>query len=429
VNKSILFQVTKPVLVLIVFAVPMQCFAIDPGLYPCVFEDRVYSGEIHTVVLRNTDWELSMPIIEAGSQQQLELRFDDLSSQNRNFGYTLVLCDANWKPSDLSTQDYLSGYGQGNIRDYSNSFNSLYSYIHYRLVFPEEDCAPTLPGNYALVVFDEANPDKIVLTRRLYIIDHEVTVDARVSQPVSNDQRETSQQVEFTVTCNNSEVCDPLSEVCAVIRQNNRSDKTLLLKPYSIQGNQLFFNNPREGIFPGGNEFRSLDIKSMKYQTDNLSAIVFQNPHWHVYMKPDENRAYKPHFSKTDLNGGFYIDYEGSNDKNTSADYVFVHFNLSGLMLNPKDKIYATGGFCDWTCLQTNQMTYNETTNNFEATLLLKQGLYDYSFAKAEGNNGSVNEYEIEGSYYETQNAYTIFIYYHDRFKGNDRLIGYQQIK
>jgi hypothetical protein len=405
------------------------CHAIEPGSYPAVFEDRVYSEEIHTVMLRNSSWELSLPIIESGNQKQLELQFDDLTTQSRNYGYTLVLCNADWKPSDLQTQEYLSGYGTGNIRDYSNSFNTLYGYVHYRLVFPEEDCMPVLPGNYALVVFDEANPDKIILTRRLYIIRYESAVDARMKQPEPLDLRETSQQVEFTVTCNNNDIRDPLNEVTAVAYQNSRPDRMLLLNPFSADGNRLQFNNPAEGIFPGGNEFRSLDIKSMKYQTENLSAMVFQKPYWHVFMKPDENRAYKPYFSKPDLNGGFFIDYEGSNDKNTSADYVFVHFNLSGLMLGPDDRIFVTGGFCDWTCQQSNQMLYNENTNNFEVTLLLKQGLYDYCFAKAKSRNGPVDESEIEGSYYETQNSYTLFVYFHDRFKGNDRLIGYQQIR
>ncbi len=80
----------------------------------------------------------------------------------------------------------------------------------------------------------------------------------------------------------------------------------------------------------GGNEFRSLDIKSMKYQTENMAAIEFRNPYFHVILKPDESRAGKPYFSRTDLNGSYFIDKEKAGNKFTEADYIYVHFSLDG---------------------------------------------------------------------------------------------------
>jgi hypothetical protein len=74
-------------------------------------------------------------------------------------------------------------------------------------------------------------------------------------------------------------------------------------------------------------------------------------------------------------------------------------------------------------------MKYNADKYCFELTLLLKQGLYDYCFAETDAQSGNTNEYELEGSYYETENDYTIFIYLHDRHKGYDRLIGYLTLK
>ena len=118
----------------------------------------------------------------------------------------------------------------------------------------------------------------------------------------------------------------------------------------------------------------------MRYQTENIASIEFQNPYYHVFMKPDETRANKPYFSKTDLNGSYYIDREKTNDRHTDADYVFVHFNLELPIIYSADKIYVTGAFCDWNADEQNQMKYNDEKNSFECTLQLKQGLYDYCF-------------------------------------------------
>ena len=74
------------------------------------FKNEVFSDKIHSVKVRSTTWEFSFPVIELGSDQHLELIFDDLSPDPHNFGYTMVHCDADWKESDLQKQEYLSGF-------------------------------------------------------------------------------------------------------------------------------------------------------------------------------------------------------------------------------------------------------------------------------------------------------------------------------
>jgi hypothetical protein len=225
---------------------------------------------------------------------------------------------------------------------------------------------------------------------------------------------------------NGDEIRDPLAEVTALIIQNTRYDNYLTIsKPFSIQSGRLEYSLSETGIFQGGNEFRSLDIKSMKYQTANLAAIDFQNPYYHVFMKPDESRGFDPYFSKTDLNGGFFIDREKSDDKHTESDYVFVHFNLKQPPMYTGEPIFVTGGFCDWVKGEANKMNFNTDKNCLELTLLLKQGLYDYCFVTNDPQSGIINEYEIEGSHYETENDYVIFIYFHNKQNGTDRILGY----
>jgi hypothetical protein len=401
----------------------------SPDYLPESFENRVFTPEILTVLLRSDQWELSLPVIELNGEQKLELRFDELSMDRRSFGYTIIHCDAEWRRSALSPQDYLTGFGQGTIREVSGSFNTTYDYTHYRLVFPEADCMPVLSGNYALVVYNEEYPDKIILTQKFYVTEKTAQIDATVQQPDYGSLRETEQQVMFTVQHDGSDIRDPLHEVVTVILQNNRSYNGLAMtKPFSIQEGRLEYNDPDRGIFMGGNEFRSLDIKSLKYQTENVAGIEFQIPYYHVFMKPDGSRGNKPYFSKTDLNGSYFIDREKSDNKHIEADYVFVHFNLSLPPLYAGENVYVTGGFNNWIAQEKNKMVYNNEKGCFELTVLLKQGLYDYCFVKEDPGNGLINEYELEGSFFETENDYSIFVYFHDRL-GYDRLLGYLPIK
>ncbi len=61
------------------------------------------------------------------------------------------------------------GMGREPLLNRKASFNTTYDFVHYRLTFPVEDCLPLISGNYAVVVFDENNPDEIMLIRRFYV--------------------------------------------------------------------------------------------------------------------------------------------------------------------------------------------------------------------------------------------------------------------
>jgi hypothetical protein len=407
-----------------------KALVIDESLLPESFINKVYSPSVHTVILQSATWELSVPLIEAGSSQMLELHFDVLSTYSQNFGYTLIHCDANWKKSNLSEQEYLSGFGNGLIKHAAHSFNTTCNYIHYTLTFPEEECKPIISGNYAIVVFDEDDPDKLVLVRRFYVTEKNVQIEGRIKQPAPGISRETGQQVEITVLYDQVLVRDPAKELTTVVIKNNRYDLAQILdNPFSMQPGRMDFSDPDRYIFPGGNEFRSLDIKSMKYQTENIASIEFQKPGYHVYLKPDEERDDKPYFSKPDLNGNYFIDSEKSDNKHTESDYVYVHFSFIPPPFFTGEEIYVTGGFCDWTMDDNNKMTYNAVKNVYELTFLLKQGLYDYCYAIKDPVSRQVNETILEGSYFETRNDYSVFVYFHDSKKRCDRLVGYMNFK
>ena len=65
-----------------------------------------------------------------------ELQFDDLFGNEANYYYQIVHCDYDWRPSQLAKSEFLQGFDDLRIQDYTNSFNTLQIYSHYKLQVP-----------------------------------------------------------------------------------------------------------------------------------------------------------------------------------------------------------------------------------------------------------------------------------------------------
>ena len=96
---------------------------------------------------------------------------------------------------------------------------------------------------------------------------------------------------------------------------------------------------------------------------------------------------------------------------NLEADYSWVHFSLSCLEnLDGKD-VFISGNYNNWQLNETNKLRYNQESGLYQATLLLKQGFYNYQYV-TKNQNGVINNSAIDGSFYQTENDYTVLVYY-----------------
>jgi len=88
------------------------------------FEDYVYNNSIKTILFHKEGWELATPIIQLHSDEKLELSFDDLETDVKNYRYTIIHCNALWKQSDLIQQEYILGFTE----DYQKTQKLLKDY-------------------------------------------------------------------------------------------------------------------------------------------------------------------------------------------------------------------------------------------------------------------------------------------------------------
>jgi hypothetical protein len=108
----------------------------------------------------------------------------------------------------------------------------------------------------------------------------------------------------------------------------------------------------------------------------------------------------------------------------TDADYVNVYFTLPSKYKVDGGDMYVSGAFNNWAFNENNRMLYNFKDEQYECTILLKQGWYNYEyiFLKDGDNEGVASLFE--GSHYETENDYMVIVYYRNSRERYDRIIG-----
>jgi len=392
--------------------------------------NHVFSDKIKTVQLYKEGWNLSYPVIRLNSNEKLVLHFDLLGDNIEDFYYSFVHCDKEWKRSDIFYTDYTGGFPENPIEEYKPSFNTTVDYTHYKLTFPNERAQLKLSGNYILLVHPMNEPENPVISQRFIITEDVVKINISAHRPRMTADINTSQQVDFSVNISSFRINDPYRDVFAFILQNGRwNNAKRNLKPEFVSANELKYTSLSEkNVFQGGNEFRYFDIKSIRYQSLYVRKIDFLISNYHVYLFPSENREFKPYFYWEDFNGKYFIAVQEEKNPETDADYVYVYFTLPSKYPVEGGRMYVSGALNNWSFDSNNVMSYNESEGAYECIMLLKQGWYNYEYVfRKDGVEENVAT-RFEGSHYETENDYTVLIYYRNPRDRYDRIVGVQTI-
>jgi hypothetical protein len=389
-------------------------------------DNAVYQENIRTVLLYKAGFELSAPIIQLNSGERLVLSFDDLDADYKQYRYTLVHCDAFWNNSDLQQMEYLNGFFEDYIEDYAQSYNTTVPYMNYQLIFPTEDLRITKPGNYILRVFTGSNEDEnVVLTRRFMVYEPRVTVEGKVVISMDLDLRYTHQQLSFRILAADYSLADSYRNLHVLVMQNGRWDNMIKnIQPRNIIGSVYDFSLVNELVFPAGNEFRYFDMKTLKYNTDRMQSLQYTEEGYQVFLMSDKQRSLGNYYSEEDINGRKLIAANDTRDPYIEGDYAWVHFLLPYRPPLAEGTLHVFGAISDWQYHRSNQMDYNFSLGAYEAKILLKQGYYNYAYAFLENNTEAGDLSLIEGSYWETRNEYTVFVYYRQPGDSYDRLVG-----
>ncbi|MGC8865314.1 MAG: DUF5103 domain-containing protein [Bacteroidales bacterium] len=389
-------------------------------------ENRIYLPNIKTPLLYPAGDPMGIPMLPLGSDKQLLLQFDDLDGTYKTWQYTFIHCDATWNPSPLRPNEYLEGFTNDEIRNYAFSFNTTTPYIHYSVAFPNDYIRFTRSGNYLLVVYEQT-PDKPALTLRLLIYEDKVKIgDLRIGRASLPAYMNQYQEVDFTLYPGKYLIINPDRDLKVVIMQNNRWDNALILsKPRNITPDALSYDYEEENLFPAGNQYRPIDIKSLRYRSERIADIRYLSDGYHVYLQPDNPRVFRPYISEPDINGRFYIHTEDMNNSETEADYAWVHFRLPYDYPLAGGSLFIMGALAGNSINPLTQLTYNYEEKCYQATLQLKQGFYNYLYVFANNLSSKGDPGVIEGNKWETSNEYLLLVYHRELGDVTDKLVGW----
>jgi hypothetical protein len=363
-------------------------------------------GNIKTIQFKPLEKDNFSSIVPLGTV--LKLSFDDLEADQKEYSYKITHMDYDWNKSNLFSSEYIDGFQENIINTYENSFNTLQNYTHYEIQIPNQNTKITKSGNYEIAVLDE--DENIVFTRHFTLYQNKTTLGTVVKRgrnSFSNNQQHT---VQFTINYNDNEIKNPSQDIDVVVLQNNDWNTAITgIKPQFFKKGQLIYKYTNKVNFWSGNEYLNFDSKQLRASTIKI-ANTEKKDIYHSYLYTEERRDEKFYTHNPDINGQFVIrNIEGFNP-NTEADYSWVYFSLSSKEIQNKE-VFVYGAFNDFSTSSQNKMSYNSATGNYEAAILLKQGFYNYTFVTKDTAN-NIDNHELNGSFYQTENEYTVLVYY-----------------
>lgn len=395
------------------------------------------AASIHSLKLHPVGMPSSAPIIPL-ENGQLRLSFDDFSPNYRSLELRIRHCTFDWYDSpDFSTLDYINGFSSLTFDRTEPSFNTKTSYTHYSTTFPNDLMQLTKSGNYMIEVVDQSNPHEALIQLRFVVFESLVDLDMQVLESSIIREQRTHQEVALTIRHDASlyRIRDAYDELQVVIMQNMKWETARMgLQPQFVRNDEVVYDPTGVLSFPGGNSWRFVDIKSLRFASLGIQRIVDEGNDWHAYLEADQSRAMSFLEARSDLDGHFVISNERQDD-DTGGEYLWTHFVLEAPFKRTNEDIYIYGEISNWSYPESHRLHWNEATSQYEAQLFLKQGYYNYEYRVRPSNDRGKNQWHdfqslpsdiqaLEGSHSRADTPYTAIIYYWD-LDGYDRVIGF----
>lgn len=389
--------------------------------------DSVYHSNIQTVQLLRDSKPSLMPMIQLGSSEMFNLHFDDLNAQSDVYNYTLVLCDYDWNPSPLQQIMYLNGFFQGNITQMDFSMGGKQNYTHYSLDFPNSDMKPKYSGNYALVVYKNYDTNDTAFVKCFRVFEPILSLNGKIRDALNPEFRMTGQDLTFTVDFSGIQNVNPRMDLMVDIYQNGRIDNAKRnVKPAMHVGNIFTFDNLDNSLtFEGGNEWRFLDLRTLRQKTNITRDLVEGRDGLMVsYLFPLPARGEREYTPLPDLNGTYFIETRDGFDSNTESDYSYVRFSLAyDKGPNQIGDVYVLGQLSNYDKLPEFKMDYDPEMKEYFLTKKLKSGYYNFMFVNDSPFSKISPTRLMEGDYARTENMYIVLVYYRDRYQRTDRIV------
>ena len=386
----------------------------------CQVDEKIEPFYIKTIQFKGATKQSQLPILNLG--EPIVLSFDALNGEESDYYYEITHHDFDWSLSDLSKGEYLDGYDDVRIYSYENSLNTLQIYSNYQLSIPNRETRRIKKsGNYILSIYDDDR--NLIFSRKFMVVENIVGVPVEIKRSRDFTYIDHMQVVQFSIISPNLYLINPKQTVKTLVLQNSNLKSTITnLKPQYTIGSELIYRYDKEASFWGGNEFYFFDNKDIRGATSSIRYVDL-NDIYENYLYTNVSRKDRPYTYGPDVNGNFVVRALDVENQEIEADYARVHFNLQYFEDIGDKEIHLYGNFNNWTIDESTYMKYDEIRDIFYNSRLFKQGFYNYKYVIV-NRDGSIDDGAISGSYWQTENEYTVLVYFRDLGARYDRIIG-----
>lgn len=375
---------------------------------------------IKTISFVQSDQNI-IPIFKLG--EGFQLQFDDLFGNEADYYYEITHCDYNWNPTEIPKSEYLKGFDNQRISDYTNSFNTLQLYSHYRLAIPNQFTQLLISGNYMLKILNDNK--EVIFSRKFILYEDVVTVPIQVKRARTVSNLESKHNLEFTIKSSTITFQNPLKNVKVVLLQNGQfNDAITNIVPQYTIGNDLIYKYDTQTQFWAGNEFLYFENKDIRAANNNVARVDSNNEIYSSHLYTNNARTNYPYSVTQDVNGNFVVKNINATDSEIEADYAWAYFSLSAPTFRINKDIYITGMFNNYNLTPEYKLDYNEKKGIYEKAVLIKQGFTNFQYTAADSKGIIDHENAIDGNFYQTENDYFIIVYYRENTDRYDRAVG-----
>ena len=388
------------------------------------FELNAQDFYIRSLRCYTTSDQTSMPVID--ESQTITIEFDVLSSSIPNLSIYFRFCDSNWQPYDNA---FL-------VNPVYNTERNLYferlpstvkgARFRYSGKFPNQNVSFPFSGKWKYYIVDSQDNTLIYASGNFYVVMPKINLNVRIFKERLEGQNPTDPSLGRTIAIKtNLTLPDSLfqSQLKKVeIIENHKIFEPIIIdrkttsisRYYEWNGSNRFSFVARQ--LKPGNEYRQTDFRNVnRFPQDNINA---------QYIGVETSDFFKR--NPPDFDGGSEL----SDYRDRYSDYLTVNFKLRPPE-NIKSPVFLVGAFTNWVVSPEYEMFDDNGLMNI--AIQLKRGAYDYQYVTADYVNGDITNidwYALEGNFWETQNAYYIFLFYETTDSGGyDQIIGFKKIR
>ena len=321
--------------------------------------------------------------------------FDELNKKSRSFYYEIEHYDFKWELSDIRKSEFLEGFDDIRITNYTKSYNTLRPYIHYRFKIPNKNLSLKKSGNYKIIVKD--NNGNYVFSRKFILIKNPQIGSIEISKPKNINFQKSNQNLKVTIPCNDCNFNNNSFQYKLMVHKNyNLADCKMINYPTFKLADSFVFDNI---TFNGGLQFFNFDNSNILKTSVEIKNINLNTTY---VTELREDKISNIYVYEPDINGKYII--KNNKEKNfTESEYSKVIFSLKNDNIN-NHPVYVVGNFNNY---EINKNSILKKMNSqYQTELLLKQGFYNYKYVINENNLNN----EIE-NFWQTENLYTAILY------------------